>query len=151
MTSSRKRRLRRSVNQPRYKEIGQSTSSDKQGLPCQEPVYVQYTTCGNSAALDFKPNTSYAFDLCPIYRQPLGKSTWPTSVCRSDEYYTTDICLSNMPVVGHEHQSRCTNGVHVTTKCVVRGKYHVQCAVLHLVTLVSAAEIRWRLIYSFIV
>ena len=56
-----------------------------------------------------------------------------------------------MPVVGQEHRANAQERVHVVTKHVVRGQYHVQCTVLHLVTPVSTAEIRWRLIYSIIV
>jgi hypothetical protein len=71
--------------------------------------------------------------------------------CRSVVYRTTDKCLSNMPVVGHEHRASVQERVHVATKHVVSGKYHVQCIVLRRVTLVSAAEIGWRLISSIIV
>jgi len=56
-----------------------------------------------------------------------------------------------MPVVGHEHRANVQERVHVATKHVVRGQYHVQCTILHLATLVSAAEIGWRLTYSIIV
>jgi hypothetical protein len=55
-----------------------------------------------------------------------------------------------MPVVRHEYRANVQEGIHAATKHV-RGQYHVRCTVLHLATLVSAAEIGWQLIYSIIV
>jgi hypothetical protein len=149
MTSSGQRRRRRSVNQQSYKDISQSTGSDKPDLTCQEPAYVQYMTCGNSVALDFGPNISNPSDLCPTYRQQLGNSTCPEYVCTSVEYYTTHVCRTCRSWDTNIRANLEVRG-HVTTKHV-RGQYHVQCTVLQLVTLVSAAEIGRQIIYSFIV